>query len=63
MKNQLNYLQQVCKKCNSERKELNFDELPKEMKKYIRAQNVDSLKFFHCKKCNQFNISFGIGIF
>jgi hypothetical protein len=59
MKNQLNQqLQTICKKCHSVRKELNFDELPKQMKKDIGELNDGSIKFFNCEKCKEITISF-----
>jgi hypothetical protein len=57
MKNQFNQkLQTICKKCHSVRKELNFDELPEQMKKNIRELNDRSIKFFNCEKCGEISI-------
>jgi hypothetical protein len=59
MKNLLNQeLQTICKKCHSVRKELNFNELPEQMKKEIGKVNDRSIKFFNCEKCGEISISF-----
>ena len=39
-------------------KEINFNELPEEIKKEIGGQHDRSIKFFHCEKCRQISISF-----
>jgi hypothetical protein len=59
MKNQLNQtLQTICKICYSIRKEINFNELPEEIKKEIGEQHDRSIKFFHREKCRKISISF-----
>ena len=40
-------LQTICKICYSIRKEINFNELPEEIKKEIGEQHDRSIKFFH----------------
>lgn len=59
MKNQLDQqLHAICKICYSIKKEINFNELPEEIKKEIGEQHDRSIKFFHCEKCGQISISF-----
>ena len=57
-KQQQQQLQTICKKCNSVRKELNFDELPEQMKKDSEELKHHSIKYFYCEKCRQISISF-----